>query len=328
MSSGATGPTALAGRAETVERVARAAGLLGDRARAGVALAPMTTYNVGGPAALYAAPPSYEELTYLGEVIAATSVPVLVIGRGSNLLVADDGFPGLVISLHRVADRISVEDGAVRAGGAARLPVLARRTAAAGLSGLEWMVGVPGSVGGAVRMNAGGHGSDVAATLIEADVVDLRRGQRETVGADQLGLRFRGSALGDEHAVLWARFAVSPGERGACEREIEEIVRWRRAHQPGGQNCGSVFVNPHPGVLSAGRLIDELGLRGLRLGTAEVSAKHANFIQADPAGRAADVHDLIELVRAKVLAERGIALRSEVRMVGFAPGPDGEGDGR
>lgn len=174
-------------------------------------------------------------------------------------------------------------------------------------------------------MNAGGHGSDVAATLIEADVVDLVLGQRETLAASELGLRFRSSALGDQHAVLWARFAVAPGERAASEREIDEIVRWRREHQPGGQNCGSVFVNPRPGVLSAGRLIDELGLRGVRLGTAQVSTKHANFIQAGPGGRARDVRDLIELVRAKVLAERGIALRSEVRMVGFGPTQTGEG---
>ncbi len=265
---------------------------------------------------------SYEDVAYLGQVAAATNLPVLVVGRGSNLLVADSGFPGVAISLQGLAEQISIEGTTVRAGAAVALPVLARRTAASGLMGLEWMVGVPGSVGGAVRMNAGGHGSDVAACLIDVDLVDLRRGRREVLEPHRLGLRFRGSALADHQVVLWARFALDHGDPASSEHEINEIVRWRREHQPGGQNAGSVFVNPIPGQLAAAELIDGLGLRGLRLGSAQVSEKHANFIQADPGGSASDVRALIESVRARVLDAHGIALRSEVRLVGFADDHD------
>ena len=161
--------------------------------------------------------------------------------------------------------------------------MLARRTAAAGLTGFEWAVGVPGSVGGAVRMNAGGHGSDIAACLVDVDVVDLAAagaGRRASRPAEALGLRFRGSDLGDDEVVVAARLQLAPGDRAAAEATIDEIVRWRREHQPGGQNCGSVFVNPVPGEVSAGSLVDGLGLRGFRIGTAWVSEKHANFIQA------------------------------------------------
>jgi UDP-N-acetylmuramate dehydrogenase len=133
-------------------------------------------------------------------------------------------------------------------------------------------------------------------------------------------LRFRGSVLADHHVVVSARFEAAEGDRHESEVEIAEIVRWRREHQPGGQNCGSVFVNPVPFQLSAGELIDELGLRGLRVGTASVSDKHANFIQADEGGSAADVHALMEKVRRAVFEQRGISLRSEVRLVGFEAG--------
>ena len=210
----------------------------------------------------------------------------------------------------------------VTAGGAVALPTLARRTAAAGLTGFEWAVGVPGSIGGAVRMNAGGHGSDIASCLV--DVADRRPGRGPTRtpttrSVAQLGLRFRGSDLTAAQVVVAARLRLHPGDRHAAEAEIAEIVRWRREHQPGGQNAGSVFVNPVPGELSAGRLIDDLGLRGLRIGTAWVSEKHANFIQAGEGGRAADVRAVMEAVRRRVADERGFRLRSEVRLVGFPP---------
>jgi UDP-N-acetylmuramate dehydrogenase len=184
------------------------------------------------------------------------------------------------------------------------------------------MVGVPGSVGGAVRMNAGGHGSDVAASLVDVDLVDLHTGERSIHEASSLGLRFRGSDLDDHQLVLRARFTLEPGDRDACERELTEIVRWRREHQPGGQNAGSVFVNPIPGRLAAGELVERVGLRGHRLGTASVSEKHANFIQADAGGTARDVRDLMELVRRRVAEETGHLLRSEIRLVGFPE--DGE----
>ena len=240
-----------------------------------------------------------------------------MIGRGSNLLVADSGFNGIAVTFGEVATEIGIAGLDVVAGGFALLPVLARRSAAVGLTGLEWAVGVPGSVGGGVRMNAGGHGSDTAASLVDVEIFDLRLGQRCRKGADALGLRFRGSDLADHEVVLNATFRLAPGDVASSEREITEIVRWRREHQPGGQNAGSVFVNPFPGALAAGQVIDELGLRGARIGTAFVSDKHANFIQASEGGSSADVHALIEMITERVWSERGIRLRSEIRLVGF-----------
>jgi UDP-N-acetylmuramate dehydrogenase len=166
-------------------------------------------------------------------------------------------------------------------------------------------------------MNAGGHGSDMATSLIDVDVFDLHAESVQRVPADALGLRFRGSDLEDHQVVLSARLALALGERERSEAELDAVVRWRREHQPGGQNAGSVFVNPVPGQVTAGELIDRVGLRGLRIGSAHVSEKHANFIQADDGGSATDVRAVIETVRRRVADETGFLLRSEVRLVGF-----------
>jgi UDP-N-acetylmuramate dehydrogenase len=301
-----------------------AARILGARARRDHPLAPLTTYRVGGPAALFVRATEPADLLAVAEARRASRLPVLVIGRGSNLLVADGGFPGIAVSVADLAGAIDVADhvgdgAVVRAGGGVALPVLARRTAALGLTGFEWAVGVPGSVGGAVRMNAGGHGSDMAACVLDAEVLDLAALEPVPVtrAVEALGLRFRGSALGDDDVVLAARLGLAQGDQAKAEAAISEIVRWRREHQPGGQNCGSVFINPVPGEVSAGSLVDGLGLRGFRIGTAWVSEKHANFIQAAEGGSAADVRAVIEEVRARVASETGFLLRSEVRLVGF-----------
>jgi UDP-N-acetylmuramate dehydrogenase len=305
----------------------RVADLLGPLAERDVALGPLTTYRVGGPAAVLARVESVEHLVAVHRALAgagAEDLPLLVVGRGSNLLVADAGFAGVAVLLGPFATEIVVDGGDVIAGAAVSLPVLARQTVAAGLTGLEWAVGVPGSVGGGVRMNAGGHGSDMAASLAGVRVFDLRSGEDGEVPVSALGLRFRGSDLADHQVVVSARFSLAPGDRAASEAELAEIVRWRREHQPGGQNAGSVFVNPVPGALSAGELIDDIGLRGLRLGTAQVSPKHANFIQADEGGSADDVRALMAVVRARALAAHGLALRSEIRQIGFDGDADGE----
>ena len=297
--------------------VAEAAAILGPLARRGVPIGPLTTYRVGGAAALLATVHTGDELQLVARAVRESGVPTIVLGRGSNTLVADAGFDGLVVVLGAFAAEIAVSGTTVDVGAGGLLPVLARRTAAAGLTGGEWMVGIPGSVGGAVRMNAGGHGSDMAAVLAGVRVTDLLSGEDREVAPAALALRFRGSALADHEVVTAARLQLTEGDRARSEAEITEIVRWRREHQPGGQNCGSVFVNPVPFQLSAGEVIDGLGLRGFRIGSAQVSDKHANFVQADEGGTADDVRAVIEAVRAAVLAERGIALRSEVRLVGF-----------
>ena len=291
----------------------------------------MTTYRVGGAAAIFVSPASLADLHKVADVIARYGLPVLVVGRGSNLLIADAGFAGVALSLAEWAGGIEVTGSNVVAGSAVALPVLARRTAAAGLTGFEWAVGVPGSIGGAVRMNAGGHGSDIAACLVRAEIFDLYNRSSAWRTADSLGLRFRGSNLADHEIVLTAELALAPGDTEHSEREIAEIVRWRRENQPGGQNAGSVFVNPIPGQMSAGELIDRVGLRGFRVGGAFVSDKHANFIQAGDGATAADVKAVIDQVRERVAAETGFELRSEVRLVGFevvgAAHPEGSSHG-
>lgn len=298
--------------------VATAAAILAELATMDVPLGIRTTYRVGGNARIFVQAGCIEDLRRVHAAHKASGLAVLAIGRGSNLLVADSGFEGIAVSLGGF-DRVVIEDTCVVAAGAVALPVLARTTARHALTGLEWAVGVPGSVGGGVRMNAGGHGSDIAASLVRVHIFDVATGEDREVPVSSLGLRFRGSDLRDEEFVISATFRLVPGDRAQAEEEIAEVVRWRRQHQPGGQNAGSVFVNPIPGVLSAGQVIDEVGLRGHRLGTASVSDKHANFIQADENGRADDVAALMAHVRAVVLQERGIDLHSENRLVGFEP---------
>lgn len=285
-----------------------------------VALGPLTTYRVGGPAALFLEVPDPQALAGVGRATAGRDVPLLVVGRGSNLLVHDDGFRGLALRLGPGFAGFSVDGTTVTAGGGLALPVLARQSAVAALTGLEWAVGVPGSVGGGVRMNAGGHGSDIAATLTEVRLLDLHTGEDGRVPAAGLDLGYRRSSVRPEQVVIEARFGLVAGDADASAAELAEIVAWRREHQPGGANAGSVFTNPEGD--SAGRLIDAAGAKGLRVGTAEVSTKHANFIQVDPGGRAADVRALMRAVQDRVLAVTGVALVPETRLVGF---PEGKG---
>lgn len=290
---------------------------LADIAQRDVSLAGHTTYRVGGAAAILVRPRNEADLVRIARVCRESRLAPLVVGRGSNMLVADEGFSGIAISLVSLATAIDIDGAVVRAGAAVALPQLARRLAAASLTGFEWAVGVPGSIGGAVRMNAGGHGSDISASLIAARIFDFRSESVSVIAASALGLRFRSSDLTDEQIVLDARLQLKPGDRDCSEQLIDDIVKWRRENQPGGQNAGSVFVNPIPGELSAGELIDRVGLRGMRLGSATVSAKHANFIQGSDNGTAGDVRALIDFVRQRVFDETGFMLRSEVRLVGF-----------
>jgi UDP-N-acetylmuramate dehydrogenase len=301
------------------EPLVRAAELLGPVARAGEPLGPYTTYKVGGPAALFVEVTDDDVLAAVAVAVADTGVPVLVVGNGSNLLVADAGFPGLALRLGERYAEIRIDGTAVVAGGAALLPVVARQTVRAGLTGFEWAVGVPGSVGGAVRMNAGGHGSDMAASLVGVRAFDCRTGEDSSVPASALELGYRRSGLAAHQVVLEATLELAPDDAGTGPDALSEIVRWRRANQPGGQNAGSVFTNP-PGD-SAGRLIDVAGCKGLRRGTAEVSTKHANFIQADAGGSADDVHAVMVAVRDAVAAATGVRLHPETRLVGFDEDP-------
>jgi UDP-N-acetylmuramate dehydrogenase len=302
---------------------------LGERATLSKPLGPLTTYGVGGPAALFVEVDGPADLEAFRAALAegaAGAVPLFVIGRGSNLLVADAGFDGIVVHLGAgfaslELPETTAEPVVVRAGAALALPVLARRVADAGWTGLAWAVGVPGSVGGAVRMNAGGHGSDMASCLVRYRWVDLvgPGGGTDEVAALEYG--YRSSSVTATQLVLEADLRVAPGSAEEEQAEVAAIVRWRRENQPGGSNAGSVFTNPEGD--SAGRLIDEAGLKGFGIGTAHVSEKHANFIQAERGGRADDVRAVMEHVRAVVAARSGITLRTEVRLLGFTDGETG-----
>lgn len=286
-----------------------------------------TTYKTGGDARVAVEVDSVVALVAFANVANHLNLPTVVLGRGSNMLVADSGFPGVCLQLgdFAVFVRASAHPNAdgtidVVVGGATPLPVAARQLSSLGIAGFEWAVGVPGTIGGAVRMNAGGHGSDMVAALVDALIVDLRTGRVARVPAAELGLHFRGSDLADHHVVVEVNLRLAASEPGCGDAAIAEIVRWRRDNQPGGQNAGSVFVNPDNGARSAGEIIDRVGLRGFRCGGAAVSDKHANFIQADAGATSGDVIRVMSEVHRRVLEAEGVSLRSEVRLVGFAPG--------
>ncbi len=310
-------------------RLAEVASAL-DAARVGsverdAPLGALTTWRVGGPAAVLVRVDTVDGLVAAARTI-PPSIAVLVVGRGSNLLVADSGFPGVVLVLGPGFETVEfgsgqLDAGVVTAGGATLLPVLARQCASHGRAGLGFYVGIPGSVGGAVRMNAGGHGRETAEVLLDAIVVEVApEAEPVTLAVSALDLGYRHSGVTDRQVVASARFRVEPADADTLKAEIAEVVRWRAEHQPGGANAGSVFRNP-PGD-SAARLIDvECGLRGFRLGGASVSEKHANFIQADAGAAAADVHQLIALVRDRVAERTGVVLEPEVHRVGFDDPP-------
>ncbi|HSQ36856.1 MAG TPA: UDP-N-acetylmuramate dehydrogenase [Acidimicrobiia bacterium] len=281
-----------------------------------VPLAPLTTYRFGGPARYLLEAHDEEEVLRVAEALAREPVPVLVLGRGSNLVVSPEGFAGLVIRPGAGLGGVAVRgDGRVVAGAAASQPAVARRSAASERGGLEYMVGIPGSVGGAVRTNSGCHGTDTAEWLVSARVVDLVTGEVRDRGAGELGLAYRHSNLADTDMVVAATFRTVARPRPEAEAIMREITRWRREHQPGGTlNAGSVFKNP-PGD-AAGRLIDALGLKGLRVGGVAVSERHANFFVADAGASAQDLYDLVAEVRRRVWEAAGVALEPEVCFVG------------
>ena len=281
-----------------------------------VPLGPYTTYKSGGPAR-YLAEVDHEEV--LDDLVASgvsSELPVLVLGRGSNLVVSDSGFQGLVIRLGPSFGGVNVEGTVVRAGAAAPLAQVARSSVEAGLAGLEFFIGVPGSVGGAVRQNAGCFGTETRDRLIEAAIVDLTDGKVGTFGPDDLDLSYRHSNITSTRVVVRASFQASPGDIDIGRAELRRITRWRRDNQPGGTfNAGSVFKNPVGAT--AGEIIDSLGLKGMSVGGVAVSEKHANFFVAGSSASSQDIWRLVTVVKDRVFEETGTMLEPEIQFVGF-----------
>lgn len=289
------------------------------RARAGVGLASLTTYKLGGPARFFAEPDTADELVEVLAAARSDGLPLLVLGRGSNVVVADEGFDGVVVRLGQGFARIEHLPDVIVAGGAVSLPMLARSAVAEGRLGLEWYVGIPGSVGGAVRQNAGCHGSETVDILRSARIMNLD-GQVEDRHVDRLDLSYRHSNIRDDEIVISAEFGFRLGQPAAGEAVMRDVIRWRKQHQPGGTlNAGSVFKNP-PGD-AAGRIIDSLGLKGVSVGGVSVSERHANFFVAGPEATAADVYGLVQLIQQAVAERAGVRLEPEIRFAGFENRP-------
>jgi UDP-N-acetylmuramate dehydrogenase len=289
-----------------------------------VSLRDYTTWKVGGPAAWLAEPADQQQLQALLSWSLEHKLPLRCIGAGSNLLVADGGLGGLTVCLRRLqGSRLDTAAGVVEALAGEPIPTLARKAARAGLAGLEWAVGIPGTVGGAVVMNAGAQGGCIADCLESVQLLDpADPGAVVELRASELDYAYRHSRLQQEPLlVLSVRFRLEPGhDPSTVSARTSANLHSRTSTQPYQQpSCGSVFRNPEPD--KAGRLIEELGLKGLRIGGAEVSPMHANFIVNSGDATASDIDALIRAVQHQVAEQRGIALHPEVKRLGFGGSP-------
>jgi UDP-N-acetylmuramate dehydrogenase len=286
--------------------------------QADVPLAPLTTLRVGGPADRLAAPETIDELVSVLTIAREAGTPVFMLGKGSDLVVADAGIRGLVVRTR--ADAVAVDGTRVRAEAGAAMAALARRTAREGLAGFDWAISIPGSFGGAIWANAGAHGGEMAQVVREVEVLDLADGERRILAAVDCAFAYRDSRFKRrDEVVLVGVMELERGDPDAITALIDEHQSHRRQTQPlADQNAGSVFRNPAGDY--AGRLIEAAGLKGHRIGSAQVSTLHANFILTDRgAGRAADVRALGDHVRATVAERLGVDLAYEIEFVGDWP---------
>ncbi|MBV9417472.1 MAG: UDP-N-acetylmuramate dehydrogenase [Solirubrobacterales bacterium] len=281
-------------------------------------LARLTTIRTGGPAELFARPGSLEELERLVAWADAEKLEVGVVGSGSNLLVADAGVRGLVLKLDKELSTIELEGTRIRCGGGARLPTVSARAAQAGLTGIEFGVSIPGTVGGAVRMNANAYGGELARVLEWVDVVGPAGTERRTPA--ELGFGYRRSGLHPGQVVARASFALQEAASDDVKATLADMRARRKAAQPSGiKTFGSTFKNPEDPRAdnrTAGRLLDAAGCRGLRIGGAGFSAKHANFVENHGQASTADVVAVMAEGRRRVLERFGIALEPEVQVLG------------
>ncbi|RAI59246.1 UDP-N-acetylenolpyruvoylglucosamine reductase [Roseicella frigidaeris] len=296
----------------------RAIPAIRGRVQAGAPLAPFTWFRVGGPAEWLVRPADAEDLVALLAGLPA-GMPLTVLGAASNLIIRDGGLPGVALRLGGGFGAVVVEPDGITAGAAALDVTVAQHAAAAGLGGLEFLSGIPGSIGGAVAMNAGAYGSEVKDVLDWAEVATADGIRR--LAAGELGFAYRHARLPAGAVVIRARFRAAPDAPAAIATRMEDIRAARDASQPvRARTGGSTFTNP-PGH-KAWALIEAAGCRGLALGGAQVSEKHCNFLLNTGGATAAELEALGETVRARVLAQSGIALEWEIKRLGLAL-PDG-----
>ncbi len=282
-------------------------------------LANLTTWRVGGTAEWLAEPSNLEEVKQIIDWAFTNKIPCQVLGAGSNLLINDSGINGLSLCMRKLhGSKLDQKTGIVEAVCGEPIPTLARRAARAGLKGLEWAVGIPGTAGGAAVMNAGAQGSCMAEILESVLVMPLNGQDPFEITCDELEYSYRNSLLQKEKLiVLSIRLRLEPGHD--C-KELNTITNKNLSHRKNTQpyhlpTCGSVFRNPEP--LKAGRIIEELGLKGLQIGGAKISTMHGNFIINNGEASAADILSLIALIQEKVLEAHGVLLHPEVKQLGF-----------
>jgi len=280
----------------------------------GVALSKYTTLGTGGPARWLGSPGIVDELVEMLAWARDEDLPVAAVGLGSNLLAADEGYPGLVLKLGGELASAQVEDGLLAAGGGAPLAVCLHRARAAELGGLEFVCAIPGTVGGGVKMNAGAYGGDIAAVLVRAQVADADGAEWRSPA--ELGLSYRRSALEPGQVVAAAEFHGTPRQVAEIKGIVAGMQKQRKDAQPTNKRTfGSVFKNPEH-ELTAGRMLEACGLRGFRIGGAQISPKHANFIENAGEARSEDAVALIAEARRRARERFGVTLEPEVQVLG------------
>lgn len=277
-------------------------------------LARRTTLRVGGCADVWVEPADEQDLSAVIAHVAKKGLPLMVVGRGSNLLVRDGGIRGVVVCLNQPwFSNVMVQGERVRCGAGARLKAVAVEARKHGLAGLEFLEGIPGSIGGALRMNAGAHGGSAFGVVVEVRLLDLH-GHAHVVAGTEMDAVYRSCAMLRTHVAVEAVLAGRPDDPHAIEQRMKDFNQRRWASQPAAPSAGCIFKNPES--IPAGRLVEELGLKGARVGGAMVSLEHGNFIVTDGNASSADVLELIERIKQQARSERGLELQTEVQIVG------------
>src|SRR5437763_7383913 len=277
-------------------------------------LARHTTWRIGGPARYLALPADAEDVVRSLELAQERGLPWVVLGLGSNVLVKDGGFPGVVIRMGKGIDKFEMEGAVAVVGAGMPTPMLARRTAELGFVGIERFVGIPGTVGGGIYMNAGCHGAEFAEVVTEVTVMDPK-GKVKQLSRKQISFKYRASNI--EGIVLEAKLGLGEESPAKLKELQAKLFRWRKAGTPFDQPCcGSTFTNPSGGTKTAGTLIDECGLKGYTVGGAQVSTLHANYIINKGTATASDVLKVIDHIRKTVQKKTGVTLELECKIIG------------